>query len=594
MAIVSKGTPIIQMYRDFKEGKFIVNRRYQRKLVWTLDEKRNLIDSILNQYPIPLILLAETKDGKYEVIDGMQRLNAIFTFIDNGYPLNDDRYFDIESFITARNYHGGDNYTKEKDINYITSKECADITEYQLAVTTFSLDDDAAVTDIFGRINSSGRQLSNQEKRQAGVDSLFSNFIRKLSSKHRQDNSDDIVEFSEMPSISVDGIKKSEKQGYGIQAEDTFWVSQGIINSKDLRDSVDEQILADLAASILLAEPFASSKETLDELYDKQSTVAKRVETKLIAYPESKLETEINTTFSAILQVLDSTPNKKYAFKDMIYNGKRSSSSRTAFYAVFMAFYKLVVKEEQEPKELNKITNSLTDLANKLTSERHHVTSEDRTNNINLTYGLISSYFIKANPSLVGRSNGLLVDFRDLLSRSRAESKCIELKQGIVNLDHKAKINTKLVEKKIPEIICSMANIGPHFGEGHIFIGVADSKEDAAKITEIYDEDPIICTDRYIFGIERECAKQKISIEDYIGKIINGIQNSELSDALKHDVLMNIEHFQYQDRTIIWIKVLEQKELSWIGEETFIRIDSDSLPANLKQTAEMTTRFLNG
>jgi len=580
------------MYRDFKEGKFIVNRRYQRKLVWTLEEKQNLIDSILSSYPIPLILLAETKEGNYEVIDGMQRLNAIFSFIDNAYSLDDQRYFDIESFITARNFHGGDNYQKDEESVYITSKECADITEYQLAVTTFSLDDDTAVTDIFGRINSSGRQLSSQEKRQAGVDTLFSNFVRKLSAKHRQDNTEDIVEFSEMPSISIDGVKKSDKQGYGIQAEDTFWVNQGIINSKDLRDSVDEQILADLAASILLAEPFAASKEKLDDLYDKRSDIAKRVETKLIAYPESKLEAEINTAFSAILQVLDSNSTSKYTFKNLIYDGKRSSSSRTAFYAVFMAFFKLVVSEQQAPSEPLKIAKSLTGLANKLTSERHHVTSEDRTNNINLTYGLISPSFAKANPSLVGRSNGLLVDFRDLLSRSSAESKRIELKQGIINLDHKGKKNTKLVEKKIPQIICSMANISPNFGDGHIFIGVADTLEDATKITEMYGEKPILAAKRYIFGIERECAKLKITLEDYIGLVINGIQNSELSPALKHDVLMNIEHFQYQDRTIIWIKVPEQKSLSWVGEETFIRIDSDSSLATAKQTAEMTARFL--
>lgn len=493
MALVSKGTPIIQMYRDYKEGNFIVNRRYQRKLVWTLQEKRNLIDSILNSYPIPLILLAETKDGKYEVIDGMQRLNAIFSFIDNEFSLEDERFFDINSFLSARNYHGGNNYKRDTNRKVITTSECADITEYQLAVTTFSLDDDKAVTEIFGRINSSGRQLSSQEKRQAGVDTLFSNFVRKLSAKHRQDNTQDIIEFSLMPSISIDGVKRGDKQGYGIQAEDPFWVSQGIITSKDLRDSVDEQILADLAASVLLAKPFAASKETLDDLYDKNSETANRIETKLIVYPESKLEAEINTAFSSILQVLNFDSAGRYAFKNLIYQGKRASSARTAFYAVFMAFYRLVVTEEQEPNDPAKILKTLTGLAEKLTLERHHVTTEDRVKNINLTYGLISSYFTKANPSLVGRSNGLLVDFRDLLSRSSAESKRIEYKQGIVNLDNSAKLNLHLVNTKIPEIICSMENIGPNFGGGNIFIGVSDTEGDANRIQEIYKEAPIQC-----------------------------------------------------------------------------------------------------
>lgn len=65
------------------------------------------------------------------------------------------------------------------------------------------------MTDIFGRINSGGRQLSNQEKRQAGVDNPLSNFVRKVSSKMRMDITDDIIELSLMPSISIDGIKRA-------------------------------------------------------------------------------------------------------------------------------------------------------------------------------------------------------------------------------------------------------------------------------------------------------------------------------------------------------------------------------------------------
>ncbi len=47
------------MYRRYRENQIIVNRKYQRKLVWTEDEKENLIDSILKGYPIPLIMFAE-------------------------------------------------------------------------------------------------------------------------------------------------------------------------------------------------------------------------------------------------------------------------------------------------------------------------------------------------------------------------------------------------------------------------------------------------------------------------------------------------------------------------------------------------------
>ncbi|WP_352695797.1 DUF262 domain-containing protein [Mesorhizobium sp. M0587] len=70
-----------RLFANYRDRQFLVNRSYQRKLVWTLDEKQFFVDSISNRYPVPIILLAEksSKDAKgYEIIDGLQRLNFIF------------------------------------------------------------------------------------------------------------------------------------------------------------------------------------------------------------------------------------------------------------------------------------------------------------------------------------------------------------------------------------------------------------------------------------------------------------------------------------------------------------------------------------
>ena len=69
-----------RIYNFYVNNLFYANRRYQRKLVWTIEEKRAFIDSILQGFPVPIILLAETEKDKksvFEIIDGMQRLNAI-------------------------------------------------------------------------------------------------------------------------------------------------------------------------------------------------------------------------------------------------------------------------------------------------------------------------------------------------------------------------------------------------------------------------------------------------------------------------------------------------------------------------------------
>ena len=94
---------IESVYRDYLEGFYGVNRRYQRKLVWTVDEKVRLIDSILKQYPLPQFLVAEAvdTDHQYEIIDGMQRLNAIISFIENEFPV-EGKYFDLLSLASTK------------------------------------------------------------------------------------------------------------------------------------------------------------------------------------------------------------------------------------------------------------------------------------------------------------------------------------------------------------------------------------------------------------------------------------------------------------------------------------------------------------
>jgi uncharacterized protein with ParB-like and HNH nuclease domain len=71
--LASQSTSIQSLYTWYREGKLFVNRRYQRKLVWTQEEKQKLIESILKRYPIPAILIAERdgEPGTYEIIDGL-------------------------------------------------------------------------------------------------------------------------------------------------------------------------------------------------------------------------------------------------------------------------------------------------------------------------------------------------------------------------------------------------------------------------------------------------------------------------------------------------------------------------------------------
>jgi uncharacterized protein with ParB-like and HNH nuclease domain len=62
---------------------------WQREEVWTQSKKQKLIDSILRNWKLPKFYFVKTSDNpvEYEVVDGQQRLSAIFEFLDNSLPL---------------------------------------------------------------------------------------------------------------------------------------------------------------------------------------------------------------------------------------------------------------------------------------------------------------------------------------------------------------------------------------------------------------------------------------------------------------------------------------------------------------------------
>ena len=164
MSVVPQGKAIQAMYREYRDGILMVNRKYQRKLVWSIEEKRALIDSILRGYPIPLILLAEHPEvygaGKYEIVDGIQRLNAIFGFIEQSFDLDGD-YFDVAQFATAKQHADSGSFTLRSGVPLLKAKDCARVLDYQLALTIYPTRQESQITDLFGRINSGGRQLSS-------------------------------------------------------------------------------------------------------------------------------------------------------------------------------------------------------------------------------------------------------------------------------------------------------------------------------------------------------------------------------------------------------------------------------------------------
>ena len=63
---------------------------WQRGEVWNMERKQQLIDSILRGWKLPKFYFVKWNEDEYEVVDGQQRLTAIYEFFANELALSDE------------------------------------------------------------------------------------------------------------------------------------------------------------------------------------------------------------------------------------------------------------------------------------------------------------------------------------------------------------------------------------------------------------------------------------------------------------------------------------------------------------------------
>jgi 5-methylcytosine-specific restriction endonuclease McrA len=142
---------------------------FQRKSVWNKRDRQHLIESILDNYPVPSIFLYKREENGlpvYDVLDGKQRLETIFMFTRAaGYRR---RHFDERLRESVVSYRFEDD---EQPYLY----RWADLQWWALggrllnySIQTVEVSGDLAdIIDLFVRINSTGKALTSSEKRNA-------------------------------------------------------------------------------------------------------------------------------------------------------------------------------------------------------------------------------------------------------------------------------------------------------------------------------------------------------------------------------------------------------------------------------------------
>lgn len=143
---------------------------FQRKPVWNDEQASYLIDSILNDLPVPELFVRTVTDGKgetkLEVVDGQQRLRSIIRFYSKDLTL-------IGKDVTAE--------WIEKSWDSIGEKAQAKFWKFKLIVRELENATDAEVRDMFRRLNANQSNLNAQELRHSQYSGQFISFVEDLA-----------------------------------------------------------------------------------------------------------------------------------------------------------------------------------------------------------------------------------------------------------------------------------------------------------------------------------------------------------------------------------------------------------------------------
>lgn len=541
------------IYSYYRKKILLVNRKYQRKLVWSVEEKEKFIDSIYNGLPIPLILVALTKykdSTVYEIIDGMQRLNAIVSFIQNEVHLS-GKYFNLDTLALTKSLKDQDKIIQKEP--KLSIEECLEITSYQLPFSITAYDKEADIEEIFRRINSYGKTLSSHELRQAGSIGSFTKIVRDIAETIRKDVSpSDKILLGNMRRISLSNRGLS----YGIDLRNVFWYKQSILTENNIRASRDEELIAHLVIAMLMDYDINISSTSLDKAYGLSDDEGENIDTEELIKKYGGSNFVINQFESIFQEIRNTLDAYKFEFRSLLFR-KQSRYMNNAFQIIFLTFHQLLVKEQLKINNYTLLNKELNGLGDKLISpnieEIRHRAARQRC--IDSVAGVLRKHFSKRDETDPVLSNGV-IKLESLLAASKTENTSYDFKQGIYQMDK----DNKNIREKILKTLCSFVNAGRN-AVGYVVIGVADNKNMAEQFTKYYNEETIEINEFYINGIDAESKKRHINLDDYRTQLEQFIKNSDIQpEYYKTQILKNIDLFSYREKSIIILKIQSKED----------------------------------
>lgn len=163
---------IVNLYQD---DELIISPDFQRLFRWSKYQQTRLIESILLGIPIPPIFVVQNDNGVWELVDGLQRLSTVISFM--GHLKNNH---EANSWKLKR----GDLIETFKGMTFedLSTLSQISIKRYIIRIEIISSNTDHNIRyELFNRLNTGGSKLSAQEIRNViyrGVSTKFNKFLK--------------------------------------------------------------------------------------------------------------------------------------------------------------------------------------------------------------------------------------------------------------------------------------------------------------------------------------------------------------------------------------------------------------------------------
>lgn len=149
---------VSEVVKRIEGNRYVLDPDFQRDFVWPATKQSKLIESCVMRIPLPVFYVAEAKDGRIIVVDGLQRLTTFARFLGDRLKLTG---------LENNDGSGTPHILERKKFSELPLNLQERIQDTQL--TMYILDAKAperARLDIFERVNS-GEPLTRQQMRNA-------------------------------------------------------------------------------------------------------------------------------------------------------------------------------------------------------------------------------------------------------------------------------------------------------------------------------------------------------------------------------------------------------------------------------------------